>query len=66
MIMNNEFSKLFPPGTKLSQVDVIRDTLKAIDIDGLKQINQNIVKKAVENKVFENGMKQLTDILWLP
>ncbi|TGE31020.1 hypothetical protein [Desulfosporosinus sp. Sb-LF] len=55
MIKNNEFSKLFPRGTKLPQVDAIRDTLKVIDIDGLKQINLHIVKKAVENKVLENG-----------
>ena len=55
MIKNNEFSKLFPRGTKLPQVDTIRDTLKVMDIDGLKQINQHIVKTAVENKVFENG-----------
>jgi len=26
-----------------------------MDINGLKQVNQDIVKKAVENKVFENG-----------
>jgi predicted transposase YbfD/YdcC len=56
MIKSNEFSKLFPRGTKLPQVDAIRDTLKVIDIIGLKQINQHIVKKAVENKVFENGI----------
>jgi len=55
MIKNNEFSKLFPRGTKLPQVDAIRDTLKVVDINGLKQINHHIIKKAVENKVFENG-----------
>ncbi|WP_242947424.1 transposase [Desulfosporosinus lacus] len=55
MIKNHEFSKLFPRGTKLPQVDAIRDTLKVMGLDGLKQINQHIVKKAVENKVFENG-----------
>ena len=55
MIKNNEFSKLFPRGTKLPQIDAIRDTLKVMDIEGLKQVNQDIVKKAVENKVFENG-----------
>ena len=55
MIKNNEFSKLFPRGTKLPLVDTIRDTLKVIDIKGLKQINQHIIKKSVENKVFENG-----------
>jgi len=42
MIKNHEFSKLFPRGTMLPQVDAIRDTLKVIDIDGLKQINQRI------------------------
>ena len=55
MIKNHEFRQLFPRGTKLPQVDAIRDTLKVMDIDGLKQINQDIVIKAVENKVFENG-----------
>jgi hypothetical protein len=55
MIKNHEFRQLFPRGTTLPQVDAIRDTLKVIDIDGLKQINQDILKKAVENKVFENG-----------
>ena len=51
----NEISKLVPRGTKLPQVDAIRDTLKVVDIDGLKQINQYIVKKTIKNKVFENG-----------
>ena len=55
MIKNHEFRQLFPRGTKLPQVDAIRDTLKVMDIDGLKQINQDIIKKAAENKVFENG-----------
>ena len=55
IINNHEFSKLVPRGTRLAQVDAIRDTLKVINISGLKQINQLIVKKSVENKVFENG-----------
>ena len=55
MIKNHEFSQLFPRGTKLPQIDAIRDTLKVIDLDGLKQVNQQIVKTTVENKVFENG-----------
>lgn len=55
MIKNNEFSKLFPRGKRLPMIDTIRDTLKVIDIKGLKQINEYIIKKAVENKVFENG-----------
>lgn len=55
MLKNNEFSKLFPRGTKLPQIDAIRDTLKVMEIDGLKQINQTIVRTAVENKTFQNG-----------
>ena len=55
MIKNHEFSQLFPRGTKLPQIDAIRDTLKVIDIEGLKQVNRHIVRKSVENKVFGNG-----------
>jgi len=54
MIKNHEFSQLFPRGTKLPQIDAIRDTLKVMDIDGLKQINQQILKTALQNKTFEN------------
>lgn len=53
--MIHELNKLFPSGTRLPLVDTIRDTLKVIDIKGLKEINKCIIKKAVENKVFENG-----------
>ena len=55
MIKNNEFRELFRRGTRLPLIDTIRDTLKVINIKGLKQINEYIIKKAVENKVFENG-----------
>lgn len=55
MIKNHEFSKLYPRGTRLPQIDAIGDTLKVIDINGLNQINYHIIKKSVENKVFENG-----------
>ena len=62
-LKNHEFSQLFPRGTKLPQIDAIRDALKVIDLEGLKQINQDIIKKAVENKVFENVL--LMDMWWL-
>jgi len=55
MIKNNEFKELFRRGTQLPLVDAIRDTLKVINIKGLKQINEYIIKKAIENKVFEDG-----------
>jgi hypothetical protein len=34
MIKNHEFSKLFPRGTKLPQVDAIQDTLKVMESMG--------------------------------
>ena len=36
---------LFPRGTRLPMVDTIKDTLKVIDIKGLKEINEYIIKK---------------------
>ena len=44
MIKSNEFSKLFPRGIKLTQVDSIRDTLKVIDINGVSDGTITVVK----------------------
>ena len=55
MLKENEFKKLFQKGTKLPQIDTIRDTLKVIDLKGLANINKGIIKKAIENKTFVNG-----------
>ena len=63
MIKNNEFRELFRRGTQLPLVDAIRDTLKVIDIKGLKQINEYIIKKAVEIKFLK--MEPLMDVQWL-
>jgi hypothetical protein len=53
MIKNNEFSKLFPRGIMLLLIDAIRDTLKVVDIEGLKPINEYIIKKAIGGKVLK-------------
>jgi len=45
MIKNREFSQLFSLGTKLPKPDVIRVTLKVIDINRLKLINPHIVNE---------------------
>jgi len=54
-LQENEFIKVFSRGTKLPQIDTIRDTLKVLEIDGLKIILHHTVKKAIANKVFDNG-----------
>jgi len=54
-IQSGEFNNLFPPGTKLPHVDSLRNTMKQIDIEGLRKINKYIVKKAIRNKIFQYG-----------
>jgi hypothetical protein len=55
LLKENEFECLFPRGEKLSSIDTIRDTLKVIDLEGLRNINKTIIKKAIRNKVFSDG-----------
>ena len=55
MLYENEFRNVFPRRTELPQIDTIRDTLKVIELDGLKYMLVHTVKKAIENKVFANG-----------
>ncbi len=55
LLKENEFRNIFPKRTNQPGIDTIRDTLKVIELNGLKFIIQNTVKKAIENKVFVNG-----------
>ncbi len=55
MLAENEFRNVSRRGSRLPQIDTIRDTLKVIDLDGLEVILENTVKKAIKNKVFSNG-----------
>lgn len=55
MIKNNEFKNVLPKGCKLPGIDSIRDTLKVIDISGIRNMLKNCIVKTRENKVFVNG-----------
>ena len=55
MIKNNEFKNVLPKGCKLPGIDSIRDTLKVIDISGIRNMLKNCIVKTRENKVFDNG-----------
>ncbi len=55
MLEKNEFKNVFSKNVSLPQIDNMRDTLMVIEPDGLKYILVHIVKKAIENKVFDNG-----------
>ncbi len=51
----DEFKNILPRGMKLPKIDAIRDTLKVVDISKLRDILKYGVRKARENKVFDNG-----------
>lgn len=55
MLYENEFRNAFSKNIELPQIDTIRDTIKVIEVDGLKYILIHTVKKAIQNKVFDNG-----------
>jgi hypothetical protein len=55
MIKDGDFRKIFASGMELPKIDVIRDTLKVIDIDGLREMLLYGIRKSRENKVFNRG-----------
>jgi hypothetical protein len=55
MIKDDDFKNILPKGAKLPRIDAIRDTLKVIDTDGLREMLMCGIRKGRENKVFENG-----------
>ena len=55
MLYENEFRNVFSRNIELPQIDTMRDTVKVIEADGIKYILVYIVKKSIENKVFNDG-----------
>lgn len=55
MLQENEFKNIFLNRTTQPSIDTIRDTIKVIETNGLKSMLQHTVKRAIANKVFDNG-----------
>ena len=55
MLQENEFVNIFARGTNRPKIDNIRDTVKVIEIAGLKAILQHTVNMAIEIKVYASG-----------
>lgn len=55
MIKNTDFKKISVKTCKLPGIDTIRDTLKVIETDGLREMLKCCITKTRENKVFDNG-----------
>ncbi len=55
MIKAGEFNEIYFRKGQVPQIDAIRSSLKSVNLDALRQINQRIIKMAVRNKVLGEG-----------
>ena len=55
LIKDKEFEKLYLRRCKMPKIDTIRDTLKVIDLQKLRRVNESILKKAFRNKIYDGG-----------
>jgi len=55
MIKCDEFDSLITSKTRIPRIDAIRSSLKSIDLSGLRKLNKSIIRKAVRNKVLDEG-----------
>jgi len=54
-IEKDKFKKVLPKNAKMLRIDAVRRCLSDFDLDGLKNIHNNIIKTTIKNKVFRNG-----------
>lgn len=55
MIKAGEFNNMYSHEGRIPKIDAIRNTLKSVCLESLRKINQSIIKKAVRNKVLDEG-----------
>ena len=55
MIKTGEFNNMFSSKGGIPKIDAIRNSLKSVRLDSLRKMNYHIVKKAVRNKVLDEG-----------
>ncbi len=55
LIKAGEFNEIYSLKGQVSQIDAIRNSLKSINLNMLRRINQKIVRKTVRNKVYKEG-----------
>lgn len=54
-LQKNKFKKVLPKKTKMPFIDAVRRCLSDFDLDGLKNIHNDVIKTTIKNKVFRNG-----------
>jgi len=55
MIKSGEFDTMVSCNYSIPQIDTIRSSLKTVNLNCLRRINNSIIKKAVRNKVLNEG-----------
>ena len=55
MIKSGEFNPMVSCNDRVPKIDTIRSSLKTVNINCLRSINSSIIKKAVRNKVLDEG-----------
>ena len=55
LIKAGEFNSIYAYEDRIPKVDAIRNSLKSINLNTLRRINQKIVRKADRNKVYNEG-----------
>jgi len=50
-----KFKKVLPKRTKMPRIDAVRRCLNDFDLDGIKNIHNDMIKTIIKNKVFKNG-----------
>jgi len=55
MIKAGEFSNIYSHKDRIPKIDAIRSSLKSINLNALRQINEKIIKKAIRNKGLGGG-----------
>ncbi len=54
-LKSKDYSRIVSRRMNLPQIDTIRDTLKVINLDDVRKMHTNIIRKARRNKSFCNG-----------
>ena len=55
LIKAGEFNNIYAYEDQIPKIDVIRSSLKSINLNTLRRINQRVIRKSVRNKVYNEG-----------
>ena len=55
LIKSGEFNNIYAYEDRIPKIDAIRSSLKSINLNALRRFNERIIKKAIRNKVYNEG-----------